>query len=64
LLVYLLTGKLNVYDEFIELYNPSDTAIPLTGWYLQKKTSQAEDYSSLVPEYLLENKTVLPQSYF
>ena len=57
-------GKTNVYDEFIELYNPNDNIIDLTGWYLQRKTSGSNDFSSLVPSSLLENKQILPRNYF
>ncbi|NMB92453.1 MAG: hypothetical protein GYA31_02420 [Parcubacteria group bacterium] len=54
----------NVYNEFIELYNPNDFEVDLTNWYLQKKTSQSEDFSSLVPASLLENRIIAPRDYF
>lgn len=57
-------GKTNVYDEFIELYNPNNFEVNLTGWHLQKKTNEAEHFSSLVPSNLLETKIILPNSYF
>lgn len=56
-------GKVNTYDEFIELFNPNDIDIDLNGWYLQKKTSQAEEYSSLVPSKLLEGKYINAHSF-
>lgn len=57
-------GKTNVYDEFIELFNPNDEPIDLSGWYLQKKTKEAEDFSSLVPASLLEGKVIAPNNFF
>ena len=36
------TGKAT--DEFVELYNPTDTAISLAGWRLDKKTSGGSPY--------------------
>jgi len=57
-------GKTNVYDEFIELYDPNSSAVDLTGWYLQKKTSQSNEFSSLVPSDLFEGKIINPSEYF
>ncbi|NCO44887.1 lamin tail domain-containing protein, partial [Candidatus Wolfebacteria bacterium] len=57
-------GKTNVYDEFIELYNLNNFEIDLTGWYLQKKTSQSNEFSSLVPSDLFEGKIINSSEYF
>jgi len=57
-------GKTNVYDEFIELYNPNNFEVDLTGWYLQKKTSQSNEFSSLVPSDLFEGKIINSSGYF
>jgi hypothetical protein len=57
-------GKTNVYDEFIELYNSNNFEVNLTGWYLQKKTSQSNEFSSLVPSDLFEGKIINPSEYF
>ncbi|MFA5360573.1 MAG: lamin tail domain-containing protein, partial [Candidatus Paceibacterota bacterium] len=56
--------KINVYDEFIELFNPNNEEVNLEGWYLQKKTSQAEEFSSLVPSNLLAGKSIGLNDYF
>ncbi|MDD5760730.1 MAG: lamin tail domain-containing protein [Candidatus Pacebacteria bacterium] len=56
-------GKINVYDEFIELFNSNNEEVNLEGWYLQKKTSQAEEFSSLVPSNLLTGKSIGPNDY-
>ena len=57
-------GKTNVYDEFIELYNLNNFEIDLTDWYLQKKTNQSNEFSSLVPSDLFEGKIINPSEYF
>ena len=57
-------GKTNVYDEFIELYNSNNSEVDLTDWYLQKKTSQSNEFSSLVPSDLFEGKIINPSGYF
>lgn len=57
-------SKTMVYDEFIELFNPNEFQVDLTGWYLQKKTSGGEQFSSLVPADLLENKIINALDYF
>jgi len=57
-------AKTIVYDEFIELFNPNEFEVDLTGWYLQKKTSGGEQFSSLVPADLLENKKINALDYF
>lgn len=57
-------AKTIAYDEFIELFNPNEFEADLTGWYLQKKTSEGEQFSSLVPADLLENKKINALDYF
>lgn len=56
-------AKAMVYDEFIELFNPNEFEVDLTNWYLQKKTSEGEQFSSLVPAGLLENKRINALDY-
>jgi len=51
-------------DDFVELYNPNSAAANLTGWYLQRKTSGAQDFSSYVPHELFVGKTIGAQDYF
>ena len=51
-------------QEFVELYNPNDIEIDLTGWYLQKKTKSGSDYSSFVSDELFFGKKIFPKSYF
>lgn len=35
-------------DEFIELYNPTNAEVDLTGWELLRKTASGEEFTSLV----------------
>ena len=35
-------------DEFIELYNPSNFAVPLTGWYLKRKATPESASGNLI----------------
>lgn len=50
-------------DEFIELYNPHDQPVDLTGYAIKKKTSSGSE-SSLVAAARLQGKRILPHSYF
>jgi hypothetical protein len=56
--------KIRVYNEFIELFNPNNFKVDLTGWYLQKKTSQSSDFSSLAPSNLFDGKIINSLDYF
>jgi len=51
-------------QEFVELYNPTDKDVDLTGWYLQRKTAEGEDYISYASSTLFSGKTIGPESYF
>jgi len=53
-----------IEQRFIKLYNPNDTAIDLTGWYLQRKTATGLDYTSCVSKNDFLGKTILPKGYF
>lgn len=48
--------------RFVELYNPNSQDVDLTGWYMQRKTS--DDYSSFVTKTDFEGKTIAGKSYF
>jgi hypothetical protein len=50
-------------DEFIELYNPGDGLVPLTGWSIKKKTAGGSE-SSLVSAARLEGKVIPPLGFF
>ena len=48
--------------RFIELYNPNQTDVNLTGWYLQRKTS--DSYNSFVSSTHFEGKIIPANGYF
>jgi hypothetical protein len=53
-----------VAGRFIELYNADDFNVDLTGWYIQRKTANSDEFTSLVPKKNFENKTINANSYF
>ncbi|MBI5148012.1 MAG: lamin tail domain-containing protein, partial [Parcubacteria group bacterium] len=50
--------------RFIELYNPNDSAVDLTGWYMQRKTQSGTGFTSLISKTHFENKTIPARGYF
>jgi hypothetical protein len=46
------------------LFNPNPIEVNLTGWYLQRKTQNADSWSSLVSSTKFEGKTISPKGYF
>lgn len=53
----------NANYEFIELYNPTQSPIELTGWSIRKRASTGNE-SSLLVASRLEGKTIGPGKYF
>lgn len=51
-------------QEFVELYNPNDAQVDLTGWYLQKKTKSGADYSTFASNNLFSGKKITAKGYF
>ncbi|MBU4348465.1 lamin tail domain-containing protein [Patescibacteria group bacterium] len=51
-------------DRFIELYNPNDSSVNLTNWYIQRKIQSGDSFSSLVSKTYFENKTIDAYGYF
>ena len=60
----MISGLNDDKEEFVELYNPTGNYIDLTGWYLQRKTKTAENYSSFAPGNLFEGKMIGSNDYF
>jgi len=52
-----------INQRFIELYNPNDFDVDLTGYYIQRKTKTG-DFTSLVSKTNFEGKTIKAKSYF
>ena len=57
-------GQTDEKQEFVELYNPSNTDVNLTDWYLQRKTSGGSSWSTYVSNNLFSGKTIPANGYF
>ncbi len=51
-------------ERFIELYNPNSSDVPLTGWYLQRKDSNDDGWSSCISSTNFSGKTIPANGYF
>ncbi|MDO8435789.1 MAG: lamin tail domain-containing protein, partial [bacterium] len=51
-------------ERFIELYNPNNSEIGLSGWYVQRKTETGASWNSLVSSTQFEGKSISPNSHF
>jgi len=58
-----LGSENNPKDEFVELYNPNDQEVDLSGWYLQRKTKNAKKFSSYASSKLFSNKKIPGKGY-
>jgi len=52
-----------ISERFVEIYNPNDEIIDLTGWYMQRKTGSGNLYS-FISSTNFEGKKIAPHSYF
>ena len=59
-----IEGETDGKEEFVELFNPGNEDILLDGWYIQRKTKTAADYSTFAPKSLFSGKTIKAKSYF
>lgn len=59
-----LASASSTHDEFVELYNPNDVAADLTGWYVQKKTKTASDFSTFAKADLFAGKRIAAHGVF
>ncbi|OGZ72544.1 MAG: hypothetical protein A2908_01580 [Candidatus Staskawiczbacteria bacterium RIFCSPLOWO2_01_FULL_38_12b] len=58
-------GSAGEKEEFIELYNPNNQDIDLTGWYIHKNTKKdAIDYQTFVSKTLFLGKKINANGYF
>lgn len=53
-----------INERFIELYNPDDTDVDLTDWYIQRKTATGSSFGSLITSTQLSGKIIKSHSYF
>lgn len=57
-------SELSIKDEFVELYNPTDSAVSLTGWRLVKKTKTLGAESTPLVSSFAEGTIVGPHKFF
>jgi DNA uptake protein ComE-like DNA-binding protein len=50
-------------QRFIELYNPNSSAVSLTGWYIQRKTKNADSWGSSVSSTHFDGKIIPAKGY-
>jgi hypothetical protein len=58
-----IEGRENTHEEFLELCNPTEGTVDITGWYIQRKTKTG-DWSTFAPKTLLEGKSIPPRGTF
>ncbi len=51
-------------EEFVELYNPGESEVDLTGWYVQKKTQSASSFSTFASSTLSSDAKIPAKGYF
>ncbi|MEK7553631.1 MAG: lamin tail domain-containing protein [Patescibacteria group bacterium] len=54
----------NIYYEFIELYNPNDAIIDLTGYSIKKRSSTGDESLTLIASSRFKDKKIASKKYF
>lgn len=65
--IKILIAEVQIFpreERFIELYNPNNEDIDLTGWYIQRKTESASSWNSFVSSSRFKGKTIKAKSHF
>jgi hypothetical protein len=57
-----IAGVTSVHDEFVEIFNPNEVEVDLSGWYMQKATKSGS-YSTFVTKDLFEGKKIAGKGY-
>ncbi|MDE2144506.1 MAG: lamin tail domain-containing protein, partial [Patescibacteria group bacterium] len=58
-----LASSSSTKDEFVEIYNPNDTELDLTGWSVMKKTKTADSFSTFAKADLFNGKSIKSKSF-
>jgi hypothetical protein len=53
-----------VAERFIELYNSGSSSVDLTDWYIQRKTINGSDFTSLITKTYFNGKSIASGGYF
>lgn len=59
-----VAGESDDKQEFVELYNPNNSDIDLTNWFLQRKTATGSSWATYAPKTLFSGKSILANGYF
>ncbi|MDD4082941.1 MAG: lamin tail domain-containing protein, partial [Sphaerochaetaceae bacterium] len=51
-------------NRFVELYNPNEETVYLTGWYMQRKDNNDTSWGSFVSAPNFAGKSIMPHGYF
>jgi len=65
-LLEILISEIRLFpasQRFIELYNPNDSDVNLTGWYIRRKMEAALTFRSLVSKTHFENRVISAKSF-
>ena len=57
-------SSVNAKDEFIELYNPTNSPVSIAGWKVQYKSATGTSYSNSSADVLPAGAVIQPKSYF
>ncbi|HUY69438.1 MAG TPA: lamin tail domain-containing protein [Candidatus Tyrphobacter sp.] len=58
-----LASASSTKDEFAEIYNPNGETVDLTGWYMEKKTKSAADFSTFAKADLFDGRSIAPYGF-
>ncbi|MBI4812583.1 lamin tail domain-containing protein [Candidatus Falkowbacteria bacterium] len=61
---FVTRGPAGAYDEFAELYNPTNQAVDLTGWKLQTKSADGISWTNRTGSSGLPGGVIQPKSYY
>lgn len=53
-----------IEQRFVELYNPNNQSVDLTGWYVQRKTQNAGSWGSFISSTNFAGKSISANGYF
>ncbi|PIS35702.1 MAG: hypothetical protein COT36_01025, partial [Parcubacteria group bacterium CG08_land_8_20_14_0_20_38_56] len=53
-----------INERFVELYNPNNEDINLTGWYIQRKTETGASWTSFITSTQFKGKIIQSHSHF
>ena len=59
-----IAGLTDEKEEFVELYNPNNSDVDLSDWYLQRKTKTGTSYSTYAANTLFSGKKISALGYF